>query len=62
MEKIKLSIDGKKFEIKKGKTLLEVALEGGIYIPHLCHHPDLKPVGTCGVCAKRNTQGYLQYD
>ena len=50
MEKIKLSIDGKKFEIKKGKTLLEVALEGGIYIPHLCHHPDLKPVGTCGVC------------
>jgi formate dehydrogenase beta subunit len=25
-------------------------LEAGIYIPHLCHHPDLRPVGTCGVC------------
>ena len=50
METIKLDIDGKEIETKKGKTLLEAALEGGIYIPHLCHHPDLKPVGTCGLC------------
>ena len=34
----------------KGKTVLEAALEGGNYIPHLCHHPDLRPVGTCGLC------------
>jgi NADPH-dependent glutamate synthase beta subunit-like oxidoreductase/ferredoxin len=50
LETTKLNIDGKEIETKKGKTVLEAALEGGIYIPHLCHHPDLKPVGTCGVC------------
>jgi len=50
LETIKLLIDGKEIETIKGKTVLEATLEGGIYIPHLCHHPDLKPVGTCGVC------------
>jgi formate dehydrogenase beta subunit len=50
LETISLTIDGKAIETKKGKTVLEAALEGGIYIPHLCHHPDLRPVGTCGVC------------
>jgi formate dehydrogenase beta subunit len=47
---ISLTIDGKAIETREGKTLLDAALEGGIYIPHLCHHPDLRPVGTCGVC------------
>jgi NADH dehydrogenase/NADH:ubiquinone oxidoreductase subunit G len=50
LETVKLTIDHKELETNKGKTLLEAALEGGIYIPHLCHHPDLKPVGTCGLC------------
>lgn len=30
--------------------MLEAALGAGIYIPHLCHHPDLKPVGVCRLC------------
>jgi len=47
---IKLTIDGKKVETQKGKTVLESALEAGIYIPHLCHHPDLKPIGACRLC------------
>ncbi|MBN1254349.1 MAG: FAD-dependent oxidoreductase [Deltaproteobacteria bacterium] len=50
METIKLTIDGKDIEINKGKTILEAALEGGIYVPHLCHHPDLPPTGECGLC------------
>jgi NADH dehydrogenase/NADH:ubiquinone oxidoreductase subunit G len=50
LETISLTIDGKAIQTKIGKTVLEAALEGGIYIPHLCHHPDLRPVGTCGVC------------
>jgi formate dehydrogenase beta subunit len=50
LKAIELTIDGKAIKTKKGKTVLEAALEGGIYIPHLCHHPDLRPVGTCGVC------------
>jgi formate dehydrogenase beta subunit len=50
LEAISLTIDGKAIETTEGKTVLEAALDGGIYIPHLCHHPDLRPVGTCGVC------------
>lgn len=50
METIKLHIDGKEIETRSGKTILEAALDGGIYIPHLCYHPDLKPIGTCGLC------------
>lgn len=30
--------------------MLQVALEGGIYIPHLCYHPDLTPAGVCRLC------------
>jgi NADPH-dependent glutamate synthase beta subunit-like oxidoreductase/Pyruvate/2-oxoacid:ferredoxin oxidoreductase delta subunit len=29
---------------EKSKSILEIALEGGIYIPHLCSHPQLDPV------------------
>jgi len=47
---ITLNIDGREVKAKKGMTVLEAALEGGTYIPHLCHHPDLKPVGGCGLC------------
>jgi formate hydrogenlyase subunit 6/NADH:ubiquinone oxidoreductase subunit I/ferredoxin len=47
---VKLIIDDREIETQKGKSVLEAALEGGIYIPHLCYHPDLKPAGACGLC------------
>ena len=50
MTAISLNIDGRDIESKKGRTVLEAALEAGVYIPHLCHHPDLTPVGGCGLC------------
>ena len=50
MDTIKLNIDGREVQTEKGKTVLEAALEGGIYIPHLCHHPNLTPIGTCRLC------------
>ncbi|MCR4412187.1 MAG: formate dehydrogenase subunit alpha [Thermoguttaceae bacterium] len=31
-------------------AVLETALAAGIYVPHLCHHPDLKPAGVCRLC------------
>jgi formate dehydrogenase alpha subunit len=34
----------------KGKTILDAALENGFYIPNLCHHSDLNPVGFCRLC------------
>ncbi|MEO1817020.1 MAG: FAD-dependent oxidoreductase [Acetobacterium sp.] len=50
MKMIKLNIDGRNVETEEGKSLLEVALACGIYIPHLCHHPDLPDAGNCGMC------------
>jgi len=47
---IRLNIDGKEVEVKKGKTVLEAALQVGIYIPNLCYHPDLPPIGACRLC------------
>jgi formate dehydrogenase major subunit len=49
-ENVKLIIDGLEVVTRKGRTILEAAGEQGIYIPSLCHHPDLEPVGICRVC------------
>jgi formate dehydrogenase (NADP+) beta subunit len=45
-----LTIDGKPVEARLGASVLEAALEAGIYVPHLCDHPDLPPAGACGLC------------
>ncbi|MFW6180362.1 MAG: formate dehydrogenase subunit alpha [Spirochaetota bacterium] len=50
MAEIKLSIDGVEVTADERMTVLEAALANGIYIPHLCHHPDLRPAGVCRVC------------
>ena len=50
METIKLTIDGVAVEARAGQSVLSAALEAGIYIPHLCSHPDLTPEGGCKLC------------
>ncbi len=47
---MKITIDGKEIEAKPGQTIMQAADEAGIYIPRLCAHPDLKPIGSCRVC------------
>ena len=42
-----ITIDGTRLEVPENKNVLECALEAGIYIPHLCHHPDLPENGSC---------------
>jgi formate dehydrogenase major subunit len=49
-EKITLTIDGKNVVGYSGQTILDVAEESDIYIPHLCDHKDLQPVGHCRLC------------
>lgn len=46
----KITIDGKEIEARQGQTIMEAADAAGIYIPRLCSHPDLKPIGSCRVC------------
>jgi formate dehydrogenase major subunit len=48
--KLQVTINGRPFEAEEGMTVLDVARAHGIEIPTLCHHPDLKPVGSCRLC------------
>jgi formate dehydrogenase alpha subunit len=50
LETITLMIDGKRISCPAGTSILEAALHHGIKIPHLCHHPELKPFGACRLC------------
>jgi len=47
---MKITIDNKTVEAKKGKTILDITQENDIYIPHLCFHPELSPYGGCRLC------------
>jgi len=50
LETVILNIDGFKVQTKKGKSVLEAALDAGIYIPSLCYHPNLSSLGACRLC------------
>ncbi len=47
---IKLTIDGKTIEVQEGTTVLEAAEQAGVFVPTLCHHPQLTPYGGCRLC------------
>jgi [NiFe] hydrogenase diaphorase moiety small subunit len=43
-------IDGQPVAFAEGQSILQAALAAGIFIPHLCHHPQFKPHGSCKLC------------
>jgi len=45
-----INIDGKDIKCQQGETVLDAALNAGIYIPTLCYHPDIPTFGACGLC------------
>jgi NADH-quinone oxidoreductase subunit G len=47
---LKLIIDDQKLEAQEGQTILQVAQEAGIEIPHYCYHPGLRLAGCCRMC------------
>src|SRR4030042_3309159 len=47
---IPFKIDGQSVEGKEGAHILEVALDAGIEIPHLCYNESVKPYGACRLC------------
>jgi formate dehydrogenase major subunit/formate dehydrogenase alpha subunit len=51
MDEIRITIDGREVRTEKGRLLLDVILAAGMYVPNLCHDPDLEPTGDCGLCA-----------
>ena len=45
-----MTMDGKTIPFEEGQTIMEAATAAGIYIPHLCHHPEYTPHGSCKLC------------
>jgi formate dehydrogenase major subunit len=48
---IEVTLNGKQVQTEAGITILELARRNGIEIPTLCHDDELKPYGSCWVCA-----------
>ncbi|MGC8748534.1 MAG: molybdopterin-dependent oxidoreductase [Candidatus Kapaibacteriota bacterium] len=61
-------IDGKLYEARQGQTIIQVAYENGLNIPHFCWHPELSVAGNCRMCLvevgfpKMNPDGSIQVD
>jgi [NiFe] hydrogenase diaphorase moiety small subunit len=45
-----INIDGQRIPFEEGQTIMEAATAAGVYIPHLCHHPEFTPHGSCKLC------------
>lgn len=49
-DEITLTIDGTKVTTKPGQTVIQAAMDAGIYVPYLCYWPGMKPYGACRMC------------
>ena len=47
---VQLHIDGHQVEVAAGTTILDAAKQAGVQVPTLCHHQNLSPTASCGVC------------
>jgi NADH-quinone oxidoreductase subunit G len=45
-----ITIDGKLCDYEGKKSILDVALENGIEVPHYCFHPGMSVVASCRIC------------
>ncbi|MCD6462081.1 MAG: (2Fe-2S)-binding protein, partial [Thermotogae bacterium] len=50
MAEVKVTINGKTYEVPEDFTILEACQQAGVYVPTLCNHPRLEPTGACRVC------------
>ncbi|MBO8182114.1 MAG: (2Fe-2S)-binding protein [Archaeoglobus sp.] len=48
--KMKIEVDGNDYEVDGEKRLLDVLLELGFEIPHLCYHKAIGSYGACRLC------------
>ena len=46
----KITIDGNEYDAQQGQTIIQVALDNGMDIPHFCWHPALTVAGNCRMC------------
>ena len=50
MEAITITLNGVEVSGYAGMTILDLARESGVYIPTLCHDPNLASTGACRLC------------
>lgn len=50
MAMIEITIDGGKYQVPQGISVLQACRMHNIYIPTLCYHPELTPEGACRLC------------
>lgn len=50
MSEHSIHINGKAYKAEEGKSILEIATDQKVYIPHICKHPNLQSIQTCDTC------------
>jgi bidirectional [NiFe] hydrogenase diaphorase subunit len=56
LQYVNMKIDGAHFRAPRGTSVLDLAIEYGICIPHLCHVPNLSDIGACRLCIVEHVQ------
>ncbi|NMP24979.1 formate dehydrogenase subunit alpha [Sulfobacillus harzensis] len=49
-KRVSVSVNGTSLEAREGERLIDVLLENGTPIPHVCYLPILGPIQTCDTC------------
>jgi NADH-quinone oxidoreductase subunit G len=47
---VKVTINGREVETQKGRLLIDLAEEMGVFVPRFCYHPGMKSVAVCRMC------------
>ena len=59
MKQATLILDGMPIPFTDGQTIMDAAMVADIFIPHLCHHPEFRPQGSCKLCTVKANGRYV---
>ena len=57
MDMIKVTINGREYEVPAGSTVLQAARAANINIPTLCYLKDINEIGACRICVVEVSEG-----
>ena len=49
-ERVTVTINDTEVKVEKGRLLIDVAEEIGVFVPRFCYHPGMKSVAVCRMC------------
>jgi len=47
------TLDGQEIPFSSGQSVMQAALAAGVFVPHLCYHPEFRPHGSCKLCTMK---------